>query len=69
MPTVLVTGATGGIEKLNAFFLLTERPEVHGLPAAPARPAFHARPSMLSGLATVAGLAAAALVLGLGRRR
>jgi formate dehydrogenase iron-sulfur subunit len=62
-------GATGGIERLNAFFLLTERPEVHGLPSAPMRPAPRSRPSILSGLAAVAGLAAAALAFGVGRRR
>lgn len=59
-------GATNGLERLNAFFLLTERPEVYGLPAAPARPAPRARPGILAGLAAVAGLAAAALVLGVG---
>ncbi|MFC7477224.1 4Fe-4S dicluster domain-containing protein [Dankookia sp. GCM10030260] len=61
-------GATHGLKRLNAFFLLTERPEVHGLPAAPVRPARRARPSIVSGLATVAGLAVAALFLGVGRR-
>jgi formate dehydrogenase iron-sulfur subunit len=58
-------GATGGLEELNAFFLLTDRPEVYNLPAAPSRPAQRVRPALLSGLATVAGLAlgAAALLL------
>ncbi|WP_207536985.1 4Fe-4S dicluster domain-containing protein [Sabulicella rubraurantiaca] len=62
-------GATHGIKKLNAFFLLTERPEVHGLPSEPVRPAPRAQPSLLAGLGTLAGLAAAALVFGLGSRR
>ncbi len=62
-------GANAGLDRLNAFFLLTAPPEVHGLPAAPTRPATRARPSLLSGLATVAGLAAVALVMGLGGRR
>lgn len=61
-------GATNGIERLNAFFLLTERPELYNLPAAPARPAGNAVPSLLTGLATMAGLAAAAALLGVGRR-
>ena len=62
-------GATGGLDKLNAFFLLTERPEVHGLPAAPERPAPRANASIATGLATVAALGVAALFLGLGSRR
>ena len=50
-------GATGDLGHLNAFFLLTERPEVYNLPAAPTRPANRIVPSLLSGLAAVAGLA------------
>ncbi|HZF74762.1 MAG TPA: 4Fe-4S dicluster domain-containing protein [Acetobacteraceae bacterium] len=61
-------GATGGIRRLNAFFVLAERPEHYNLPPAPSRPARNARPAFLSGLATMAGLAAAALLLGVGRR-
>ncbi|WP_135466331.1 4Fe-4S dicluster domain-containing protein [Crenalkalicoccus roseus] len=60
--------ATGGIGRLNAFFLLIERPEAYNLPPAPSRPAPRALPSILSGLAAVAGLAAAALLIGVGRR-
>jgi formate dehydrogenase iron-sulfur subunit len=56
-------GATGDLGHLNAFFLLTERPEAYNLPVAPTRPANRVRPSLLSGLATVAGLALAALAL------
>src|SRR5690606_29775359 len=32
-------GANGGFERLNAFFLLRDRPETYNLPAAPTRPA------------------------------
>jgi formate dehydrogenase iron-sulfur subunit len=61
-------GATGGIRKLNAIFVLAERPEHYNLPPAPSRPSRNAKPAFLSGLATVAGLALAALVIGVGRR-
>ncbi len=57
-------GATGDLEHLNAFFLLTERPEVYNLPAAPTRPSNRVGPSLAAGLATVAGLALVALWLG-----
>ncbi len=56
-------GATGGLGHLNAFFLLTERPEVYNLPAAPTRAATRVRPSLVSGLATVAALALGAFAL------
>jgi formate dehydrogenase iron-sulfur subunit len=56
-------GATGGIEHLNAFFLLTDRPEVYNLPAAPTLPSTRVAPGMLTGLATVAGLALAAITI------
>lgn len=56
-------GATGGLKHLNAFFLLTDRPEVYNLPAAPSRPAERVAPALGSGLAVVAGLALAALSL------
>jgi formate dehydrogenase iron-sulfur subunit len=61
-------GATGGLKRLNAFFLLTDRPERYNLPPAPSRPARNAKPAFLSGLATVAGLALVAAILGVGRR-
>jgi formate dehydrogenase iron-sulfur subunit len=54
-------GATGDLGHLNAFFLLTDRPEVYNLPSAPTRPANRVAPSLASGLAAVAGLALAAL--------
>ena len=50
-------GATGDLGHLNAFFLLTERPELYNLPAAPTRASNRVKPSLFSGLATVAGLA------------
>src|SRR5690606_38336718 len=61
-------GATGGIEKLNAFFLLLDRPEVYNFPTAPTRPAERIGPALGTGLATFAGLAVAAVAL-LGNRR
>ncbi len=61
-------GATGGIEKLNAFFLLLDRPEVYNLPAAPTRPAQRIMPALSAGLAAFAGLALTAAAL-LGRQR
>ncbi len=50
-------GATGGLEHLNAFFLLTERPETYNLPAAPTRASNRVAPSLTSGLLAIAGLA------------
>ena len=61
-------GATGGIEKLNAFFLLLDRPEVYNFPAAPTRPADRIAPALGTGLAAFAGLALAAAALMGGRR-
>ncbi len=62
-------GATGGLGHLNAFFLLTDRPEAYNLPAAPTRAANRVVPSLVSGLATVAGLALAGLALFAGAER
>ncbi|HLS68526.1 MAG TPA: 4Fe-4S dicluster domain-containing protein [Kiloniellales bacterium] len=56
-------GATGGLERLNAFFLLTDAPERYNLPLEPDRPARRALPSMVAGLATATGLMAAAVLL------
>ena len=50
-------GATGDLGHLNAFFLLTDRPETYNLPAAPTRASNRVAPALFSGLATVAGLA------------
>ena len=60
-------GATGGLGHLNAFFLLTDAPEVYNLPRAPNRAANRTAPALLAGLATMAGFALAAVAL-LGRR-
>lgn len=56
-------GATGGIGELNAFFLLTERPEVYNLPAAPTLPATRVAPALRAGVALLAGLVAVAAAL------
>src|SRR4051812_40247737 len=56
-------GATGGLEHLNAFFLLTASPETYNLPRAPTRPANRVAPSLVAGLTAVAGLALAALAM------
>ncbi|WP_207462376.1 4Fe-4S dicluster domain-containing protein [Azospirillum sp. SYSU D00513] len=50
-------GATGGLGHLNAFFLLTDRPEVYNLPTAPTRAANRVEPALTAGLVTMAGLA------------
>ena len=60
-------GSTGGIGDLHAFFLLTERPEVYGLPGAPTLPSTRVRPGLLAGLATMAGFALAAALAFAGR--
>jgi formate dehydrogenase iron-sulfur subunit len=56
-------GATGGLEHLNAFFLLTAPPETYNLPRAPTRPANRVAPSLAAGLTAMLGLAATALML------
>ena len=56
-------GATGGLEHLNAFFLLTDKPEVYNLPEAPSRASNRVAPSLAAGLVAVAGLALTALSL------
>ena len=56
-------GATGGLGHLNAFFLLTDRPERYNLPAAPTRPSNRVAPALAAGLTAVAGLALAAFAL------
>jgi formate dehydrogenase iron-sulfur subunit len=60
-------GSTGGIGGLNAFFLLTDRPEVYNLPSAPTLPSTRVGPALRLGLGVIAGLAALALAaLGVG---
>jgi formate dehydrogenase iron-sulfur subunit len=62
-------GGTGGIQGLNAFFILTDRPEVYNLPAQPELPQRKVLPASLSSIlaALVLG-AAAALALRDGRQ-
>ncbi len=62
-------GATGGIGHLNAFFLLTDRPELYNLPAAPTRASNRVAPALFTGLATIAGLALTAVALFAGGER
>jgi formate dehydrogenase iron-sulfur subunit len=59
-------GSTGGIDSLNAFFLLTDKPEVYNLPVAPSLPSTRIKPGFIAGLATVAGMALAAAITFLG---
>ncbi len=56
-------GATGDLQHLNAFFLLTDRPEIYNLPAAPTRASSRVGPSLASGLLAMAGFTLAALTL------
>ncbi len=55
-------GATGGIESLNAFFLLLDKPEVYNLPQAPTLPQSRTPKGLVTGMVTMAllGVAAAA---------
>ncbi len=46
---------------LNAFFLLTDRPEAYNLPAAPTRPSNRVKPALTAGLMAVAALALGAV--------
>ncbi len=63
-------GATGGIESLNAFFLLLDRPEVYNLPSAPALPQRRTNKGLLTGMLMMAALGvAAALSFAVGRKR
>lgn len=61
-------GATGGLQQLNAFFVLTATPETYNLPRSRSRPAERVGPSLASGFATVAGLALASPVFFAARR-
>jgi formate dehydrogenase iron-sulfur subunit len=62
-------GATDGIQQLNAFFLLTDSPEVYNLPSVPKLPSKRILPNLLTGLATMAGVALAALIAFTGGER
>jgi formate dehydrogenase iron-sulfur subunit len=61
-------GATDGIGELNAFFLLTDRPEVYNLPAAPTLPSTRVKPGFITGLPAMAGLIGAAIATFAGGR-
>ncbi len=56
-------GATTGIEELRAFFLLLDRPEDYNLPAAPVLPSTRMKRSFKTGVATLAGIVGAALLM------
>lgn len=53
-------GATGGLNHLHAFFLLTDRPEVYNLPTHPSRGANRVLPALITGLVTAMVLTGAA---------
>jgi formate dehydrogenase iron-sulfur subunit len=53
-------GATGDLNHLHAFFLLTAPPELYNLPAAPSRGAARVLPSLLAGVGAAIALTAAA---------
>ena len=53
-------GATGGLNHLHAFFLLTDRPEVYNLPSHPSRGARRVLPALAAGLVTAMLLTGAA---------
>jgi formate dehydrogenase iron-sulfur subunit len=55
-------GGTGGMDGLNAFFILTDEPEVYNLPAYPALPQDKTRPAFLSTLGAALALGLAATV-------
>ncbi len=54
-------GSTGDMQYLNAFFLLTDRPEAYNLPSAPTRPSNRVKPALTAGLMAVAALALGAV--------
>jgi formate dehydrogenase iron-sulfur subunit len=62
-------GATGDLGHLNAFFLLTDKPEVYNLPSAPTRASNRVAPSLKAGLLTMAGFALAAVAAFASSRR
>lgn len=59
-------GGTGGMDGLNAFFVLTERPEVYNLPPEPELPQKHVGKMFLTtfGAAVALGVAAVAALRG-----
>jgi formate dehydrogenase iron-sulfur subunit len=54
-------GATGGLDHLHAFFLLTAAPETYNLPRAPTRPSQRAWDGMRAGLTAIGALTLIAL--------
>jgi formate dehydrogenase iron-sulfur subunit len=54
-------GGTGGIEGLNAFFILTDAPEVYNLPSAPELPQRKTFPASFAAIGAAVVLAAAAV--------
>lgn len=55
------TGGTGGIQGLNAFFVLTAPPETYNLPAAPSLPQDRVLPAYATTAAAAIGLALVAV--------
>jgi formate dehydrogenase iron-sulfur subunit len=55
-------GGTGGIDGLNAMFVLNARPETFNLPARPRLPRSNVRPAALATIAAAAGYLVAALL-------
>ncbi len=60
-------GGTGGINGLNAFFVLTAPPETYNLPASPQRPSDQVLPAFLTTAAAALGLGLAAVAALRGR--
>ncbi len=56
-------GATGGIQALNAFFLLIDRPEVYNLPAAPRLPSLRIERSIGWGAAVMGAIVLAGALI------
>lgn len=61
-------GGTGGMEGLNAFFVLTAPPEVYNLPAYPELPQDKVGPAFLTTLGAALALGAAAVLALRGRK-
>ncbi len=55
-------GATGGIESLNAFFLLLDKPETYNLPPAPTLPQARTAHGLRNGIFTMAALGTVAVL-------
>jgi formate dehydrogenase iron-sulfur subunit len=62
-------GATGGIEGLNCFFLLLDRPEIYNLSVAPMLPPGRTGIGLMRGILTMAGLGVAAAAVYFAERR